>query len=205
MRRTSAETRSHVLDVAGDLFYRNGIRATGVDEVAAKAGVAPTTLYRLFGSKDDLVGAYAEHADQGVREMTEAAVAAAGPGPHDQILAIFDAVLAQVGSGQFRGCAMMMTLAEFPDRGLPAHRNAVASKRWFRQRIGELTSQLGARDPAQLADHLTLVLEGLLATGQALGPDGPARQARRLAEAILASAAQRSPQPADQDLQAASG
>lgn len=192
MRRTSAETRSHVLDVAGDLFYRDGIRATGVDEVAAKAGVAPTTLYRLFGSKDDLVGAYVEHADQGVREMIEAAVAAAGPAWRDQLLAIFDSVLAEVGSSHFRGCAMMMTLAEFPDPALPAHRNAVAGKSWIRQRIGELTAQLNTRDPAELADHLTLVLEGTLAAGQSLGPSGPARQARRLAEAILASAAERS-------------
>jgi AcrR family transcriptional regulator len=189
MRRTAAETRSHVLAVAHDLFYWNGIRATGVDLVAAKAGVASTTLYRIFASKEDLVAAYVERADQGVREMVAAAIAAAGPDPRDQILAIFDAVYRQVDSRQFRGCAMMMTLAEFPDPGLPAHRNAVAAKSWLRKSIGDLTGQLGAGDPAELADHLTLVLEGLLATGQALGPGGPARQARHLAEAILATAA----------------
>ncbi|HEX8008764.1 MAG TPA: TetR/AcrR family transcriptional regulator [Trebonia sp.] len=200
MPRTAAETRSHLLQVAGDLFYWKGIRATGVDQVAASAGVAPTTLYRLFGSKDDLVAAYVEHTDQGFREMTEAAVATAGPGPRDQILAIFDAVYQQIGSGQFRGCAMMMTLAEFPDPALPAHRNAVAGKAWIRNRIGELAGQLGAGDPAELADHLTLILEGLLATGQALGPDGPAKQARRLAEVILACAAEQPPRPADQEL-----
>lgn len=191
MARTAAETRSHLLQVAGDLFYWKGIRATGVDQVAAQAGVAPTTLYRLFGSKDDLIGAYVEHTDQDFREMTEAAAAAAGPSPRDQILAIFDAVCQQIGSGQFRGCAMMMTLAEFPDPGLPAHRNAVAGKSWIRNRIGELTSQLETGDPAELADHLTLILEGLLATGQALGPGGPARQARRLAETILSAASPR--------------
>ena len=50
-RRSAAETREHVLGVAQKLFYWHGIRATGIDKVAAEAGVAPTTLYRLFASK----------------------------------------------------------------------------------------------------------------------------------------------------------
>ncbi len=113
-----------------------------------------------------------------------------GPTPRDQILAIFDKVLARGDSEQFRGC-VMITLAEFPDPGLPAHRNAVSAKSWLRKSIGELTGRLGVDDPAELADHLTLVLEGLLASGQALGPDGPAKQARRLAESILPAATPR--------------
>ncbi len=95
-----------------------------------------------------------ERADQDFRELA----AAAGPDPRDQILAIFDKVLARVDSEQFRGCVMMMTLAEFPDPGLPAHRNAVSAKSWLRKSIGELTGRLGVDDPAELADHLTLVL-----------------------------------------------
>jgi len=191
MRRTAEETRAHVLGVARDLFYRQGIRATGVDEVAAKAGVAPTTLYRVFSSKDDLVGAYVERVDQDFRDLFAEAVAAAGPDPRDQILAIFDREFEEIDSGRFRGCPESMTLAEFPDPGLPAHRNAIAGKSWIRQRIGELTAQLGTGATAELADRLPLVFEGMLATGQALGPDGPARQARNLAEAILTAAAPR--------------
>jgi AcrR family transcriptional regulator len=191
MQRTAVETRSHVLRVAGELFYWKGIRATGVDQVAAEAGIAPTTLYRQFASKDDLVGAYVEQADQDFRDLFAAAVSAAGPDPRDQILALFEKVFAQVDSGRFRGCAMLMTLAEFPDPDLPAHRNALAAKSWVRKSIGELTDRLEADDPAELADHLTLVLEGLLAASQSLGPGGPAKQARRLAEAILSTAAPR--------------
>jgi AcrR family transcriptional regulator len=187
VRRTAAETRSHVLRTAGELFYSKGIRATGVDHVAAQADVAPTTLYRLFGSKDDLVAAYVERADEDLRAVIEAAIADAGSDARDQILAIFDAVFAQVASGRFRGCAMQMTLAEFPDPALPAHRNAVAAKSWLRQSLGELAGRLGVDDPDELADDLTLILEGVLATGQSFGPDGPAKRARRLAEAVLST------------------
>jgi AcrR family transcriptional regulator len=67
-RRTAAQTREHVLAIANELFYWHGIRATGIDAVAAEAGVAPTTLYRLFASKDDLIAAYVERADRLYRE-----------------------------------------------------------------------------------------------------------------------------------------
>ena len=186
MPRTAAETRAHILQVAADLFYRKGIRATGVDLVAARAGVAPTTLYRLFPSKDDLVGAYVERADRDFRAVVAAAVAGAGSEPRDQILAIFDAAHALITAEDFRGCAMTMTLTEFPDPELPAHRNAVEGKAWERRTLGELTERLGVDDPDELADHLALILEGMLATGQSLGPNGPVTRGRRLAEAVLA-------------------
>lgn len=60
MPRSAADTREHVLEVARELFYWHGIRATGVDRIATEADVSPTTLYRLFTSKDDLVAAYVE-------------------------------------------------------------------------------------------------------------------------------------------------
>ena len=81
-----------------------------------------------------------------------------------------------------------MTLAEFPDPELPEHRNAVKAKAGLRASMRELTARLGVEDPAPLADRLVLVLEGLQASGQALGAEGPARQARPLAKAILSSA-----------------
>src|SRR5918998_5244139 len=131
-RRTSAETREHVLRVARELFYWEGIHATGVDRVASEAGVAPTTLYRLFASKDDLVAAYVEREDRLFREWFEEAVEAGGPGPRGSILAIFDALGEQVRPERCRGCPFQMALAEFPDASAQAHRNAVANKAWVR-------------------------------------------------------------------------
>jgi AcrR family transcriptional regulator len=186
MHRTAAETREHVLRVAYDLFYWQGIRATGIDRVASVAGVAPTTLYRLFASKDDLVAAYVERTDQQFRAQFLATLEAAGPDPRAQILAVFDSLAQQVQPDQCRGCAFLMTLSEFPDPDLPAHRNAVTAKAWIHGRLGELTERLAdVADPADLADQLTLLVEGVYASVQALGPEGPARQARALAETIL--------------------
>jgi AcrR family transcriptional regulator len=185
VQRTSAETREHVLEVAHELFYWRGIRATGVDLVAEKAGVGPTTLYRLFASKDDLVAAYLERAGRLYRDWFDEAVASGGEDPARRITAVFDALREQVQPERCRGCPFLMALTEFPDPGNAAHRSAVATKAWVRQRFGELTDELPGRSP-DLADQLSLLMEGVYASAQALGADGPARRARSLAERLIA-------------------
>jgi AcrR family transcriptional regulator len=191
-RRSSAQTREHVLQVAHDLFYWHGIRAIGVDRVAAEAGIAPTTLYRLFASKDDLVAAYVERADRHYREWFAEATRTDGRSPRERILALFDALSEQVQPDRCRGCPFLMALTEFPDSGLASNRHAVTMKQWVRAQLGELTDELAKTspvdDPPALADQLTLIMEGVYATVQALGADGPARQARAFAEAILPNA-----------------
>jgi AcrR family transcriptional regulator len=189
MPRPAADTREHVLEVARRLFYWEGIRATGIDRVAAEAGVAPTTLYRLFGSKDGLVGAYVERESKGFRGWFDATVAAAGPDPRARILAIFDALAVQVRPENCRGCPFLMALAEFPDAGVEAHRHAVDNKAWVRERLRALTRDLAASDevpdPEALADRLALVMDGVYGSVAALGTDGPAREARWLVESLL--------------------
>jgi AcrR family transcriptional regulator len=191
-RRTAAQTREHVLAIANELFYWHGIRATGIDAVAAEAGVAPTTLYRLFASKDDLIAAYVERADRLYREwMTEATAPAVGA-PRERILALFDALDEQVQPQHCRGCPFLMALAEFPDPQLPAHAHAVATKAWVHRRLRELTDALAevtpVSDPEALADQLAVVMEGVYASAQALGAAGPARRGRAIAEALIDAA-----------------
>jgi AcrR family transcriptional regulator len=185
--RTAAETREHVLEVTHELFYWRGIRATGVDLIAERAGVAPTTLYRLFESKDDLVAAYMERADRLYREWFDEAVQAGGTDPAHRVTAVFDALTEQVQPERCRGCPFLMALTEFPDPDNAAHRRAVATKAWVRMRFGELTSEISGRSPDEaenLADQLVLLMEGVYASAQALGADGPAQRARALAHSL---------------------
>ena len=181
-RRSAEETRGHLLAVAGDLFYWSGVRATGVDVVARRAGIAPTTLYRVFPTKDDLVAAYVRANADGYRRWFDAAVAAAGDDPRDRIRAVFDALARQVRPENCRGCPFLMALTEFPDPELAAHREAVALKAWVRDRFGELAADLGR--PA-VGDRLVLVMEGVYASVQALGDAGPAHAARDLVAALI--------------------
>jgi AcrR family transcriptional regulator len=184
MRRSAAATRAHVLEVAHELFYWHGIHAVGVDRIAADAGIAPTTLYRVFASKDDLVAAYVERGSALYREWFDAA-AASGAGPRAQVLAVFAALGAQVQPERCRGCPFLMALAEYPDPAHPAHVHASATKAWVRSRFAELAAATGAGAPDDLADDLMLVFEGVYATVASLGVHGPPRRAVALATAIL--------------------
>lgn len=185
-RRSAAATREHLLDEAHDLFYWNGIHAVGVDRVARDAGVAPTTLYRLFDSKDDLVAAYVARHAECYRGWFEQGLAAGGDDPADQILSLFTALAQQIVPDNCRGCLFQLALAEYPEDTHPAHRQAVAIKEWVRERFLRLTRSLsGVHDPEALADHLVLVLEGAYASTQSLGNQGPARRALELVRALL--------------------
>jgi AcrR family transcriptional regulator len=189
-RRPAAETREHVLDVAHELFYWKGIRATGIDRVAAEAGVAPTALYRLFPSKDALVAAYIERAERRYREWFEQATAADGRTPAERILSLFEALAERTRPDICRGCPFMLALTEFPDAEVEAHQSSVRLKQWVRGRLRRLAKDHAAScsnevEAGRLADHLTLLFEGVYATVQALGPDGPAKRARQLAAGLL--------------------
>lgn len=181
-------TREHVLGVARDLFYREGVRATGVDRVAAAAAVAPTTLYRLFASKDDLVAAYVEREDRHYRDWLRAAVAT-GSNSRASILAMFDALAEQIAAPGCRGCPFLIALGEFPDDQVLAHRHAAPTKDWVRSQFRALSAALAetsnAEPPSHLADELFLMMEGVYASVQSFGPDGPALRARTLVDHLL--------------------
>lgn len=174
-----------MLEVAHQLFYWQGIHAVGVDKIAAEAGIAPTTLYRLFASKNDLISAYVERAHLAYREWFSTAIAAGGDEPRDRILAAFDALMVQMQPDRCRGCPFLMVLTEFPDADLASHQQAVAMKQWVHEQFAELVEGLEVDDPELLTTHLTLIFEGAYASVQALGITGPASQARLLAASIL--------------------
>ncbi|GAA1582597.1 TetR/AcrR family transcriptional regulator [Kribbella sancticallisti] len=186
-RRPAHETRQHVLEVTDSLFHTQGIHATGVDQVARAAGVAPTALYRLFGSKDGLVAAYVDHADQRNRSWFEGAVASVDQGGPVAVRAVFDALAETTGADDFRGCACQLAFAEYPDPRSDAHRLSASAKRWVVNRFRELLADIDTPDTRkqQAAERLALLVEGALASAGTLGPDGPASQARALAELVL--------------------
>jgi AcrR family transcriptional regulator len=191
-RRSAAQTREHVLAVAGTLFYWHGIRSTGVDKIAAEAQVAAPTLYRLFASKDELVAAYLQRNDEGYRAWFDDVTAASRGTPRARILALFEALTEQVQPERCRGCPYLMALAEYPDHRSQVHRLAVATKRWVRDRLIDLTGALAEieqlAEPELLADQLALVFEGVYGSVQALGAEGPARRAYETAQTLLDAA-----------------
>ena len=165
--------RGRILATAGDLFYRHGFHAVGVDLVIEQAGVAKTTLYRHFGSKDDLIVAYLEDANTKFWEWFDGALDLAAS-PVDQLIGLFEAVGALATGRTCLGCAFQVTAAEFPEADHVGHGTALAHKQAVRRRLRDLAGAADAADPSTLADGLLLLMDGAFAAARMYQRSSPA-------------------------------
>jgi AcrR family transcriptional regulator len=172
--------KERILETADRLFYLRGIRAVGVDTVAAEIGISKRTLYNHFPSKDELIAAYLE------RRFTRAP--ASDKPPVEQILGTFDRLERGFASKAFRGCPFVNAVAELGPEDQSVRKIAIAFKEsrrlWFR----DLLIQLGAADPEGLATQLTLLVDGSIAQDLVRGDPSMARAAKDAARVLLANA-----------------
>lgn len=152
--------RDQILKVADELFYRDGIHVTGVDTIIARSGVAKTTLYRYFSSKDDLVVAYLQDRDRRFWECIEVAVNQAPDNPKAKLLAIFEWLENLIAQPDCYGCPFLITITEFPVLDYPGHQVAITHKNRLRDQLIELAKQAGAAKPKELGAHLLMLLDG---------------------------------------------
>jgi AcrR family transcriptional regulator len=179
--------RARILAAAGELFYRHGIRAVGVDAIAEAAGTNKMTLYRHFASKDELVAEYlrrfAELADTCWDKFAEA-----HPGdPRAQLRAWLIEMAGHLASAGERGCALANAAVELPEKGHPARRVIEEFKLAQHSRLVELCRSAGLGEPDMLADELHLLLEGARVTAQSVGADGLGARLVRMGEAMIAA------------------
>ncbi|MGR6319514.1 TetR/AcrR family transcriptional regulator [Micromonospora soli] len=192
MARTAAPgSRERILRTAGDLFYRHGVRAVGMNQVIDAAGCGKNLLYTHFPSKNDLVAAYLR-ACRAVRDRDAAAATAElAHDPAARLRAIVAEIAASTTRPDFRGCAFRMYLTEFPeDEGEPA-RVARDYLRDTRAEIDDLVARLDVADPGQLADRIWLIVEGLYASAARPHSAAASAAATRLVDDLLAAAAPR--------------
>jgi AcrR family transcriptional regulator len=175
-----AEMQERILQTTDRLFYEQGIRAVGVDTVAAEVGISKRTLYNYYPSKDELIAAYLSRR---FRPLPLTDEPAAG-----QILANFDRLERSFSSDRFRGCPFVNAVAELKQPGHAANRIAVAFKdarrAWFRA----LLVRLDVADPDGLAMQLMLLVDGAIAAAIVRGDPTMARAARAAATTLLTAA-----------------
>ena len=152
--------RNQILKVADELFYRDGIHTTGVDTIIAQSGVAKTTLYRYFPSKDDLVVEYLKDRDRRFWECIEVTLNQAPDNPKAKLVAIFEWVENLIAQPDCYGCPFLITITEFPALDYPGHQVALAHKNKLRERLVELAKLAGVAKPKELGAHLLMLLDG---------------------------------------------
>ncbi|GGG58046.1 TetR/AcrR family transcriptional regulator [Paenibacillus radicis (ex Gao et al. 2016)] len=176
--------RERILEVACDMFYHKGIRSVGVDTIVEKSGVGKATLYRHFPTKDDLIAAYLVESDKHDWKQFDDIIAKYEGSPKEQLLAFIDTITDTMVEPDFRGCAFLNALAEFPEESHFVKRMTVEYNHSLRSRLNRLTQQAGAKDES-LTDQLMLVITGALSLAHALGSAGPASQLKALAAHLI--------------------
>lgn len=164
-RKTDATARERIMSVAEELFYREGIRATGVDRIVEVSGVSKTSLYRVFQSKDDLIAAYAEAHDQRFWDRWDQAAEIYKNKPLAQLNAVLGGVAESIARPAYRGCPFINLAIELPDENHPARIIAAASKTRLKTQLENLVARLSVADPGRVAEQILLLVNGAYANG----------------------------------------
>jgi len=174
--------RDRLLAAADRLFYREGIRAVGIDLVLAEADAAKASLYQHFGSKDQLVASYLERRTADARANIEAYLADTPPA--QRALKFFDWVVEWAESKDFRGCPLQHTVSELTDPAHPARAIAHGQREWFTERFREWAAAAGVKDAKATARALIVLFDGAVAGSEVDGPQR-ASDARWIARKLL--------------------
>jgi AcrR family transcriptional regulator len=172
--------KERILETADKLFYLQGIRAIGVDTIAAEIGISKRTLYNHFPSKDALISAYLARRFVQPRPSDKP--------PVEQILGTFDSLERRFSAKDFRGCPFVNAVAELGTEDQSVRKIAIAFKEsrriWFR----DLLAQLDIADAEGLATQLVLLVDGSIAQDLVRGDPSMARAAKQAAKVLLANA-----------------
>jgi AcrR family transcriptional regulator len=172
--------QERILETADRLFYLQGIRAVGVDTIAAEIGISKRTLYNHFPSKGALISAYLERRFRPIPPSDKP--------PAEQILGTFDRLERGFADKGFRGCPFVNAVAELGTGNQVVRKIAIAFKEsrrvWFR----DLLKQLKVPDAEGLATQLTLLVDGAIAQDLVRNDPSMARAAKQAARVLLGNA-----------------
>jgi AcrR family transcriptional regulator len=182
------DAAARVLAVAARLFYEHGVRAVGVEWIVAESGVAKTTLYRHFRTKDDLIAAFLEREDREFWAQWDAVIGTVGDGdPMGELMALLDWIGRRVSRSGYRGCPQINVAAEFSDPGHPARKMRARHKEAMVERLKAIVSRLGLNPPDDAAYQIALLIDGAFTSDGRLSHVGATRVLQSAARALISN------------------
>jgi AcrR family transcriptional regulator len=179
------DVRERILGTASELFYKEGTRAVGVDLIVAQSGVAKTSLYRHFPTKDDLIEAFLLREDEDFWQRWDRVSAAHYDRPEAELDAQLKWIGDRIARAGYRGCPQINIAAEYSDEKHPARKVAVAHKIELRRRLGVIGRKMSLSDPDHFALEMAIIIDGALSSGKALHRVGPAQFLQSVAHTLL--------------------
>jgi AcrR family transcriptional regulator len=184
----AADVRERILETASGLFYREGVRAVGVDLVVAAAGVAKTSLYRHFRTKDDLIAAFLKREDEDFWRTWGEVAERHRDDPAGELQAHMDWIGERVGRPNYRGCPQLNVAAEFPQADHPARQVATAHKLELRRRLFDIAQRLGVARSEALAGQLAVLINGAFVSSPILSATEAKDLLQQAASALVQAA-----------------
>jgi AcrR family transcriptional regulator len=185
--------RGRLLSAATRLFCKDGINATGIDAIIDEAGTAKTTLYKLFGSKTNLVHAVLESEGKQWRDWFIGAIEAGGGDAQTKLMRIFPALKTWFGEDRFYGCPFINAVAEH-DKDQKQFRNiAMKHKKVVLAHLEKLADEMGAAEPALFAHQLALLIDGAIVAAMVSRDPGVADTAALAASSLFGPAKTKRP------------
>lgn len=182
--RTSAGARERILHAAYELFSTRGVGAVGVDTIIAHSGTAKMSMYRHFGSKEDLVIAFLKQREElWTFRWLEAQVLQRAAAPEERLLAIFDVFDAWFQEPEFEGCSFINVLLE-AKRGGIIHQAAATHLKEIRGVVARLAAEAGLDEPERFAQVWHFLMKGCIVTAHE-GVADAAKEAKRAGALIL--------------------
>jgi AcrR family transcriptional regulator len=157
--------RERILATASELFYREGIRAIGVDTVVERSGISKTSLYRLFESKDALIAAFAAEQDRLFWAWWDRIEEQHAGDPRALLDALLSGIAKRIMRSDYRGCPFLNLATEFPADNHPGRVIARRNKEEMRTRLAAILGKLGVGDPNRTASQIALIINGAYVTG----------------------------------------
>ena len=187
-KSTKARASERILKSARELFYRQGIRAVGVDEIVDNAGVTKPSLYRSYPSKDELAASYLRLYESEFWARFDAAVARHPGDARAQLLDYLETVAIRAVAPEYRGCGLTNAAVEYPQADHPARLVTERHKGELLGRLRQMSAEMGAEDPELLGDSLFLLLEGTLVSSQIFRAGSPSANIARAATLLIDAA-----------------
>ena len=177
--------KDKLLAVAADLFQTRGINSTGVDTIVTVAGTTKMTLYKYFGSKEDLILEVLKKGHHDFQSWLDEKINTNSKKPADKIKQLFDYIEEWVSSPDFLGLGYIKASAEFPNEENPIHQLSSQQSREFRQFISKLASEASIKDADGLALQLSLLFEGAVQAEQMKRGSGAIKYAKKAAKILI--------------------
>ena len=181
----TSDARERLVLAAYGLFCRYGVQSVGIDLIIDEAGVAKTTRYRHFRSKDELVLAVLDLREQlWTREWLEEGVRRRARTPKTQLLAIFDLFHEWFQLDEYEGCLFTNTILETNDLTSTVRAESERRLANIHSFLRDLAKEAGIRRPDDFAHHWQLLLLGAI-TAASTGDRQAARRGRAMATLFL--------------------